>query len=182
VIAQELASLNVALSPQELSEGMLDLTERHYRRTTANAYLYADFKGIEQEANFVSLELDEVFVDLHVCPEHLDEGDRQQALRKRLLDVRGDEQEQVVRELEELDALTLHQLPLAVERDAPQPIDRVLAETGGAVLLGGPGSGKTTLVKRLARSCALGAEAMQARYPAMPDSLFPVVVSLHDPV
>ena len=178
-LVKELHKLNEELSAEELSEGMLELTERHYRRTMANLYLYVDFKGIEQDVRFESLELDAVFVALRLLPEHLDDRDREagQALRERLLEVGGAEQTSRLQELVTLDA-AVQQLTMKPLGTSSQPIDQVLSAPGGAVMLGGPGSGKTTLIKRLARSCALGQTAMQERYPALPDDLFPVVISI----
>lgn len=63
----------------------------------------------------------------------------------------------------------------------PETVDQILSVNGAAVLLGGPGSGKTTLTKRLCRSLALGPDTTRERYPAIPWA-FPVLLpaSAHD--
>ena len=179
-LVDELKKLNEHLLPEELSEGMLALTERHHLITTANAYLYADFKGIEQDVNFVSLELDEVFVNLRALPERAEAHDDEvgEKLHERLLQGSADEREQLAMELESLDAQSARRSLRKGADAVPLSIDQLVSKPGGAVLLGGPGSGKTTLIKRLARSCALGSDIMRERYPEMPQNLFPIVVSI----
>jgi tetratricopeptide (TPR) repeat protein len=83
------------------------------------------------------------------------------------------ERERLERHLTDLDAETLLK---AKGQGEPVPIDRALSRAGGVVLLGGPGSGKTTLVKRLTRSFALGPEAAKERFPGLP-WCFPIAVS-----
>ena len=179
-LVDELKQHNEHLLPEDLSEGMLALTERHHLITTANAYLYADFKGIEQDVNFVSLELDEVFVNLRAAPERAEahDDDDGEKLRERLLQASADEREQLTMEFESLDAESARRSLRKGADTAPLSIDQLVSKPGGAVLLGGPGSGKTTLIKRLARSCALGPDIMRERYPEMPHNLFPIVVSI----
>jgi HEAT repeat protein len=180
-IAKTLAEKGQAVGAQEIDEGRCEFAESLYRADMARSFQYTDFKGVEQDLSWLPMELDEVFVDLKLRPErdasddpHLEQDER---LRQALLTAKLDEREEMERELIERDALRLTRATKEGMAD-PIPVDRVLAKRGGYVFLGGPGSGKTTLVKRLARSCALGQEALCQRYPALPSALFPVVVPL----
>ncbi|MCP4690366.1 MAG: NACHT domain-containing protein, partial [Desulfobacterales bacterium] len=57
----------------------------------------------------------------------------------------------------------------------PLEFTRILAENRQLVLLGDPGSGKTTLVKWLARACALGADVIRERLE-LDEELTPIVI------
>jgi HEAT repeat protein len=165
-----LRAQGVALDLGQLDAETVRFVENLYLRRIAQRYRYADFKGIAQEVQFISLELDEVFVNLKMTREQgidLPSNERSETIRHFFVF------EEVSRGVEREVSEVLVRWP----SDGPLRIDEVLAEPGGAVILGGPGSGKTTLVKRLARSCALGPEMMRQRYPAMPWA-FPLVVSL----
>lgn len=167
----------IKLTARDLSEGALRLAEAAYLKQVADEYFYADFKGIEQMEKLVPLELDEVFVNLRVRAERpsgeRDRGERGERDRLRRLEASDPTRpERVEEQLAELDANRFGSIK---DAGAAEPIDRVLASGRGLVLLGGPGSGKTTLVKRLARSCALGSDVLAERYPNLP-WCFPVVL------
>ncbi|MCP4657758.1 MAG: NACHT domain-containing protein, partial [bacterium] len=163
----------IEVSEQDLDAAALQLAEALYLYRVARKYLYSDFKGIEQMEKLVPLKLDDVFVNLRVRYErsagerHAEEAGLLERAR-RAGPAQWDEAEQ---RLSELDVAKLG----GKREGEAQPVDRVLARSRGVVLLGAPGSGKTTLVKRLARSFALGADIAKERYPELPWS-FPVVV------
>ncbi len=167
---------DVRVTEQALAETACQLAEQFYLERVAAQYLYADFKGIEQLEKLVSLRLDEVFVDLRVAPERWEvaRDEPEAKLLKRMKDADEAERAGLEGRLAEHDVERIR----ALKGDAkPQPVGAALARPGGVVLLGGPGSGKTTLVKRLARSCALGAEVCKERYGEMPWCL-PVVLPM----
>ena len=56
--------LGVEASDSDVDATQRALAEAHHRKRIADNYIYADFKGIEQQQRFVSLELDDVFVNL----------------------------------------------------------------------------------------------------------------------
>ncbi len=130
-----------------------DFAEWFYMVRTANKFYYADFKGI-QESKFVPLPLDDIFLDLKVTAEER-EGARfvkERELHDRIARADDTQRGELLAALEASDA-NREWKHTADQARAP---GQMLREVGPAVLLGGPGSGKTTLVKRLARSCALG--------------------------
>lgn len=61
-----------------------DLAEELYLKQLADKFYYADFKGIEQQSRFVSLPLDDIFVDLKAIPE-----DRESTWRKKERELRA---------------------------------------------------------------------------------------------
>ncbi len=183
---------DLEVSAQALSEAALQIAEAIYLKQVAEKYFYADFKGIEQMEKLVSLELDDVFVNLKVRPER-SASERYVPERESLRELPGtgtgdwedeqsddweDSESSTSEDLEQrLARLDAERLRTAKGAGQPVPIDSALQRGGGLVMLGGPGSGKTTLVKRLARSCALGPDALKERYGKMP-WCFPVVVPI----
>ncbi len=183
-IVAELRALDAEIPEETISEERLsaaaaELAEAAYLRRVADKYLYSDFKGIEQLEKLVPLKLDDVFVDLRVRREGAggERHEREAELIERLAAEEAAERGHAEERLTELDVARLR----AGRSGKPEAIDKVLARPGGAVLLGGPGSGKTTLVKRLARSLALGPEVARKRYPDLPWCLpFVLPVSVFD--
>ncbi len=157
----------------DLTDAALQLAEAAYLQRVARRFIYSDFKGIEQLEKLVPLKLDDVFVNLKVRPERAEaEPESQGAELSRMAQDYLARNPETERKLAEFDAERLLKLK---KGGTAHGIDRSLAKSGGVVLLGGPGSGKTTLVKRLARSCALGAEVVRKRFPELPWCL-PIVV------
>jgi HEAT repeat protein len=152
-----------------------DLAEELYLKQVADKFFYADFKGIEQQSRFVSLPLDDIFVDLKATPEDRESTlrEKERELRARLQDADEEERPDVLSASEELEVKGSDKKSGGEAR----PADELLSASSPVVLLGGPGSGKTTLVKRLARSCALGPAVLKQRYPRMP-WCFPVVLPI----
>ena len=203
-IARQLHTEQITVESSKLSAAARDLAEALYLWQVAKDFLYADFKGIEQQERVASLHLDDIFVDLKAVPEFA-VSDKFKTRSRSRRSHRGDDPPELVRPLSEPDdgvtsspehdieiqGLTFsaggpatsdledwEELESTKEtRSGPLPLDRILSRSGGTVLLGGPGSGKTTLVKRLARSCALGAAECKRRYPQMP-WCFPVILPI----
>ncbi len=202
-IVRLLAGEQLTVEEQRLRAAGQEVAEALYLWQVAHDYLYADFKGIEQQERVASLKLDEIFVELKAVPErqrdesrHWDEVFAASSLegalkiehswsatkvlfdagvigrfiekRPRVIDLPGGG----VRREQDVELESLKDT-----RAAPQSIDHILSRPGGIVLMGGPGSGKTTLVKRLARSCALGADELKRRYPLL-SWCFPVVLPI----
>ncbi|MBP9947488.1 MAG: HEAT repeat domain-containing protein, partial [Vicinamibacteria bacterium] len=164
-----LAKQGVETTDERLSEAAGEIAESIYRQDIANDYRYADFKGIAQTKKIVSLEIDDLFVDLKIRRatdgtwRHDPDGafDEERAFSgKTPLKVEKEDRSEVAK-------LT-----------PPVRFDALLASPGLTVLLGGPGSGKTTVVKRIARLSALGGDRQRSRLPFAPESLFPIVLPL----
>ncbi len=148
-----------------------------YRAYITRTYQYVDFVGIAQQANFVSLPLEEVFVPLSALPEEAVRAPREE---ERDLRQEGqftseyDTDSALEARLAEIDAAGLRR-PSAADR--PLPIAEIMGRHKHVVLLGDPGSGKTTLVKWLARACAKGPEALREAAGCEED-LVPIVVPI----
>ena len=153
----------------------VDLAEELYLKQVADKFFYADFKGIEQQSRFVSLPLDEIYVDLKATPEEREDrqGDKERELRARLREADASERPEVLHALETLEVKGKD----AKAGGEALSLDELLRAGGTVMLLGGPGSGKTTVIKRLARSCALGAATIGRRFPRMP-WCFPVLLPI----
>lgn len=203
-IVEVLRSVHPDLQPLQMQECAIEISERLYLKHVADEYRHADFKGISQMQQFVFLELDAIFVALKARPQKEQLGSTiridsefggdiidsfempRRDLAKCLLENADSAQRARIEDrLAELDQESFSGDKLA----PPQSIDELLKKPGGLVLLGGPGSGKTTLMKRLARSRALSdsrpasdevqSEAVsQTAYPALPTELFPFVLSI----
>ncbi len=151
-----------------------------YLREMQGKYLYADFRGIVRIDKTIPIPLDEIFVDLKARAES-SHGlspieDREERLR-----LGGLADEEFASRMEERDVERLLRRQARGGRSSkaespPRPISEFLKIPGGLVLLGDPGSGKSTLVKRIARSCALGRDVFEARFPGARWG-FPVVLT-----
>ena len=165
------------IDEQDFSDALRAEAEATYLKGVQRAFRYADFKGIGATPSGVALELDQIFVDLRMSREATaaERHQEESTLRDRIeLDA-----EDIAAE-ERLGALDLERFR-GGKRIARKPIPagEMLKDSGGFVLLGDPGSGKTTLVKRLARSLALGPEVAKRRFSQLPWAL-PVVVAISE--
>jgi HEAT repeat protein len=165
---------NATLDKAQLDSAAQDLAEWIYLKRIANKYYYADFKGI-QESKFVPLPLDDIFIELKAFPEERESSrdENERVLRAQLEEADESHRPQLLAALEETDT-NLQSKPHSSDAQTPA---QMLKNPGTVVLLGGPGSGKTTLVKRLTRSCALGQTELQKRFPNMP-WCFPIVIPI----
>src|SRR5262249_42269753 len=119
------------LDEETLGRTALGIAEALYLKAVADSYLYADFKGIEQLEKFISLKLDEVFVNLKVTAESAsaERREREDDLRRSLL--KADAAERGHFE-EQLTALDVGKVGAKGSTEA-LTIDRVLGKLGSAV-------------------------------------------------
>lgn len=179
-----------SLSAQQLhaDKGELDSLAKlaaltAYRNQVANEYMYADHRGIEgvtRQEHIASLLLD----DIYVLPAMVAERDRL-PLRDRERDVLHKLLSDQDLEVSARDELELEYATLSGERwRLGRPSDSkliqlndCLATAPHAVVLGGPGVGKSTLSRFLARTYALGGEHMESHLGRV-EELTPILLPL----
>jgi hypothetical protein len=141
-----------------------------YSRRVALDWQYADHRGIPGEAaaaHVASLPLDEVYVNPVLLAEaaSIEVGEREQELLLLLPDRDRLSAEEYARCVEEYAALTGRRWRPG--QDAAQAavvvVGTALGPVRHAVVLGGPGVGKSALTRYLARTCGLGVEAVRQR-------------------
>lgn len=158
--------------------GLVSDEERvtEYCARVAREYMHADFRGIAQQTAFVSMPLDEVFVPLSAAPEEVTrEATEEERGLIEELERAGDARERA--ELERRLSETGMRGFLRGVGERAAPMTEVVQRNRKVVVLGDPGSGKTTLVKWLARQCALGSEAMAEKL-GWGEDVVPVVVPI----
>lgn len=161
------------LTEAELRAAAEDLAEWLYLKRIADQFYFADFKS-RQDGQLVSVPLDDIFLPLQVVPE-THEISRQEWERQLTAELERADESQQLALCSELRDPRWHR-PLKQLDDARAP-GEMFWRSGPVVLLGGPGSGKTTLVKHLARSCALGEARLDERVPDLP-WCFPILLPI----
>ena len=170
------------------------LIQQHLDRLLSE-YHYLDFRGIMQLEKVVALELDEVFVPLRALPldrpvdekleslcamlEASQERAGKRAAGPQAVGTSGQRVE-AGQEPAGMKPEVERQLELAEagrRAGEPKEIGDLLRHCRQLVLLGDPGGGKTTLVKWLARTYALGPDAVKQRL-GLDEDLVPVVVPI----
>jgi HEAT repeat protein len=168
-LLEHLQAQNLPTEPRQLTALSLDTALAAWRGRVARDYQYADYRGIEggtREEHAASLPLDDVYVLPWLVPER-DQADTRDREGKLLRDLLYDQdlgpEERAKRE-EEFAILTGERWRAGQKEGAKGgSVDQVLSEVRHAVVIGGPGVGKSTLTRFLARSFSLDREAMKER-------------------
>ncbi|HEY0557421.1 MAG TPA: hypothetical protein VGG20_24410 [Thermoanaerobaculia bacterium] len=169
-LSERLQALDLPVERSQLTAFALDTALAAWRGRVARDYQYADYRGIEggtREEHAASLPLDDVYVLPWLVPERdqADTRDREGKLLKDLLDNQDLGPEERIKREEEFAILTGERWRTGQKEGAKGgPVDQVLSEVRHAVVIGGPGVGKSTLTRFLARVCSLGRKAMMERF------------------
>ncbi len=168
-LLEHLQAQGLPAKPLQLTAFALNTALAAWRGRVARDNQYADYRGIEggtREEHAASLPLDDVYVLPWLVPERdqADIRDREGKLLKDLLDNQDLGAEERAQREEEFAVLTGERWRAGQKKGAKGgPIDQVISKVRHAVVIGGPGVGKSTLTRFLARSFALDREAMQER-------------------
>lgn len=161
----------------ELTSFVLHAAITAYRTRLALGFQYVDHRGIQgggRAAHITTLPLEEVYVLPRLLPEQVQvELSEQESFTLRQLedpDLDASERAHLAETYEELTRWRWRQ-----GQGRALPIEQALATLRQAVVLGGPGAGKTTLVRFLARTCALDKQQQQLGWD---EQLTPIVISL----
>ncbi len=179
----------------------MDPVLREYCDQLLSEYRYLDFQGIAQVQGVISLDLDETFVPLNGYRYETEDARGRIGLARDILGrLKHEAYPQRLKKLTDgergllaLIAAELRVRPGAVDAshiwkwldlqeagpagERPLSMAAVLHEHRQAVLLGDPGSGKTTLVKWLARTFAMGPEVVKERL-GLDEAPVPIVVPI----
>ncbi|MFL6196612.1 MAG: NACHT domain-containing protein, partial [Thermoanaerobaculia bacterium] len=185
-LLERLDSLGLPAERQQLTEMAMTTALLAWRGRVARDYQYADYRGIEggtRKEHAASLPLDDVYVLPRLVPERdqADSRDREGKLLKDLLDNQDLAPEDRAKREEEFAILTGERWRAGQKDVEGGDVDYILSQIRHAVVIGGPGVGKSTLTRFLARTCALGREAIKERLGARTgwnQDLTPVVLPL----
>ena len=172
----------LALGKLQLDEIAKRTALTAYRTRIAQDYLYADYRGIEgltQERHAAALLLDHVYVKPRLQLERstVDAAPDEHDLLKQLEDEDLSPSERIRLE-EEFAALTGKRWGSRRPGDQPgSSVGDALANVRHAVILGGPGVGKSVLLRYLARTCALGVEETKERL-GWHEAAVPILIQL----
>lgn len=177
-----LESLGLPAAPAQLNELALSAALTAWRGRVARDYQYADYRGIEggtRAEHAAALPMDDVYVVPRLVPERerADLRDRERFLLKELLDNQDLPTAERVRLEEEFAVLTGERWKAGEKEGGGLPLGEALTKARHAVILGGPGTGKSALTRHLARTCALGQETGRERL-GWEEDLTPVVLPL----
>ena len=152
-----------------------------YRGAVAAEYQYVDYRGIAgvtREEHAASLPLDAVYVVPRLVSQERGLAASGREEEERLLrELLHEEEPARHAQLEEQYAAATGAHWRPPKEEPGQPLGASLKEAGQLVVLGGPGTGKSTLVRFLARACALGGAGMEAAL-GWQEELLPVVLPL----
>ncbi|HIJ64302.1 MAG TPA: NACHT domain-containing protein, partial [Candidatus Hydrogenedentes bacterium] len=179
----ELERRNLPHEPQQIADFAKHAAIVAYRDRVALEYLYADYRGVAdvtREGHAASFHLDDVYVIPRAT--HRESADERPGIEAALLERleqpdEADSPGERARFEEEYAALGSRRGRTPSDADRSRPVFDLLRNARHAVLLGGPGAGKTVLTKYLARTCALGPETCRGRFNWQED-LVPVVIPL----
>ncbi len=183
-----LESKGLPVERHQLTEFAKSAALMAYRIRVAADYQYADYRGIEGVTRYehaASLPMDDVYITPRLLPEGDAAGlrEREHSLLKSLLEY-PDDIEPSRRTLmeEEFAVITGRRFrPLArlaeKELNEGMPIGEALRNKRLAVVIGGPGVGKSAMTRFLARVCALGEEAMKTKL-GWSEEITPIVLPL----
>lgn len=175
-ILRTLRAQGLAEHPEFLTDFAITAALFAYRQRVAHETCYADYRGIEgvsRTEHAASLPLDQVFVEPTFLPEHFRDDDHDHhRLLSQLIDdgdLTPDQKATLEREYASLSA---------EHWQAQGPIDQVLQwpvllKARHVVLLGGPGTGKSTFLRHLARLSTLDTPPDHSL-----DGLTPVILPL----
>jgi HEAT repeats/NACHT domain len=180
----QLQSAGLPADRRQLTEFATEAALIAYRSRVARDYQYVDNRGIEggtRAEHAAALPLDDIYIVPRLLPERERETvrEREKDVLNKLLDDRGDlTSEQRVRLEEEYAIITGERWrPGTKKQDEGLALGKALERAPHAVIIGGPGVGKSVLTRYLARACALGRPAMDARL-GWSDQLVPVLIPL----
>jgi HEAT repeat protein len=183
-LISQLQTAGLATDRKQLAEFATGAALVAYRSRVARDYQYVDNRGIEgmtRKEHAASLPLEDIYIVPRLMPERERENfrEREKDVLKKLLDDRGDlTNDQRVRLEEEFAVMTGERWrPGAKVQDEGLALGRALEQARHAVIIGGPGVGKSVLTRYLARICALGEYAMETRL-GWREQLTPVVIPL----
>jgi hypothetical protein len=168
---------------QQFSQASREAALDAYMGRLVQDHMYVDYRGIyatAAEDYAVALPLDEVYVHPMLRPEHetRDNVEQERHLIRQLDDL-VDMREQERGPLEEQLAVlrSEHFKPGSQDGGSYLLLDQALEQSPQFVIMGGPGTGKSTLVRYMTLQLALG-EERTARWPLWAKDLMPIRLSL----
>lgn len=156
LLQQRLSAAGLTSRLDDLKEWALNVALIAYRSRLAADYQYVDYRGLEglvRADHAASLPLDEVFVS----PRLLELGTVECSLREQQLMktfVEGGTKADPVALEREFAEVTGRRW--CANKDRGMDAQEALTRHRHLVIVGGPGVGKSTLIRRVARECALG--------------------------